>query len=519
MTHREVLEALSGLLLGVFVTVLSSTVVSTSLPRIIGDLGGGESAYTWVVTSTLLSMTVSTPIWGKFADLFSRKILVQVALSIFVVGSILAGLSQNVEMLIGFRVIQGLGAGGMMALVQVVMADMISARDRGRYMGIFGSVLAAAQVGGPLLGGLVTDALGWHYLFYVGVPLAVIALVVIQRTLHLPRARREVSIDYLGASLIAAGVATLLIWISLAGKQFAWSSGTTVLLVAIAIVALALAIVVEFRAKEPIIPPHLFRNRTLVFAVIASIAVGTAMIGTSVFLSQYMQLGRGETPTETGLLTIPMVLGVVISANLIGRIVSKTGTMKRWLILGTILLTTGLALLGTIDYRTNYALVGTYLLLLGLGVGMCMQNLVLAVQNTTALEDMGSASAAVAFFRTLGGAVGISLLGALLSSRTSQQIADGMARLGIHSPATGGEEGSIPDVSALPGPVRQVVEQAYGAGVAELFLVLSPAAAIAFFAVLAIREVPLGTKSGIEQTLERQAAEEDSAPARSSVDA
>src|ERR671913_257240 len=260
MSHRKVLEALSGLLLGLFVTILSSTVVSTSLPRIIADLGGGQSAFTWVITSTLLALTASTPIWGKLADLVDRKLLVQVALVIFVVGSALAGLAQTSGELIAFRVLQGVGAGGLTALAQVIMADLISPRERGRYAGYLGAVMAVGMVGGPLLGGVITDSvLGWRWNFYVGVPFAVLAFVVLQRTLHLPpRPRRKVSVDYLGAALIATGVSTLLIWISLAGHKFDWVSGWTALLVPAAIGALVLAVWVETRAAEPILPPHLF---------------------------------------------------------------------------------------------------------------------------------------------------------------------------------------------------------------------------------------------------------------------
>src|SRR3954454_7325403 len=261
MNHREVLEAMSGLLLGMFVTILSSTVVSAALPRIITDLHGGQSSFTWVVTSTLLALTVSTPILGKLADLVDRKLLVQVALSIYVVGSIFAGLSQSTGILIAFRVLQGLGAGGMTALTQVVLSDLVSPRERGRYMGYLGAVMGVGMVAGPLLGGVVTDGLGWRWCFYVGVPFAVAALVTLQRTLHLPHRRREARIDWPGVVLISAGVSLLLIWVSFAGTQFDWQSWQTAVMVPGSIVLLVAAVWVERRAPEPLIPLELFRHR------------------------------------------------------------------------------------------------------------------------------------------------------------------------------------------------------------------------------------------------------------------
>jgi EmrB/QacA subfamily drug resistance transporter len=504
MSHREVLEALSGLLLGLLVTILSSTVVTTSLPRIIADLGGGQSAFTWVVTSTLLALTASTPIWGKLADLVDRKLLVQVALVVFVVGSALAGLSRSSGELIAFRVLQGLGAGGLTALSQVIMADLVSPRERGRYAGYLGAVMAVGMVGGPLLGGVITDsALGWRWTFYVGVPFAVLALVVLQRTLHLPPRRREVSVDYLGAALIAAGVSTLLIWLSLAGHEFAWGSPWTAVLVPAALLLLVLAVWAESRAREPILPLHLFTDRTLVLSVVASTAVGVAMFGTSVFLSQYMQLSRGMSPTASGLLTLPMVVGLLVASIGIGQVVSRTGRYKRWMVLGTVLLTGGLALMGTVRYDTSFVALGLFMALLGLGVGMLMQNLVLVVQNTVRLQDMGAASAAVAFFRSLGGAVGVAALGALLAARVTSLVTEGLAERRIPAGGTGGQ---IPDLATLPVPVRTVVESAYGEGVADIFLAAAPLGLVALVAVLLLREVPLGTRSGIELARQDSAA-------------
>ncbi|MEU4397334.1 MDR family MFS transporter [Micromonospora orduensis] len=492
MTHRQILQALSGLLLGMFVAILSSTVVSNALPRIITELRGGQSAYTWVVTSALLATTATTPIWGKLADLTSKKLLVQISLGIYVLGSVLAGAAQGTTELIACRVLQGIGAGGLTALAQVIMATMIAPRERGRYSGYLGAVMAVGTIGGPLIGGVIVDTswLGWRWCFYVGVPFAIAALVVLQKTLHLPVVKRKAQIDWWGATLITAAVSVLLIWVSLAGGQFAWASWQSVVMVVGALVLAALAIRVETRAAEPMIPPRLFRNRTITLAVVASIAVGVGMFGASVFLGQYFQISRGQSPTMSGLMTLPMILGLLVSSTLSGRIITRTGRWKRFLVIGTALLTTGFALMGTLRADTSFTLLSVYMALVGVGLGMTMQNLVLAVQNTVGTHELGVASSTVAFFRSLGGAIGVSVLGAVLAHRVTGYTAEGLGRLGI-SASGSGSGGVLPDVHTLPGPIRAVVEGAYGHGAGDIFLAAAPFALIALIAVIFIKEVPL----------------------------
>lgn len=505
MTHRQVLEAMSGLLLGMFVSILSSTVVSTSLPRIVSDLGGTQASYTWVVTSTLLALTVSTPVWGKLADLFDRKLLVQLGLGIFVAGSLLAGLAQSTSWLIACRAIQGLGAGGLTALVQVILADLVSPRERGRYAGYLGAVFGVGTVAGPLLGGVITDGIGWRWCFYVPVPFAIAAFMALQRTLHLPRRRREVQIDYAGIVLIAGGISALLIWVSLAGTEYPWASWQTAALVALGLALLVAAVLNERRARQPLIPLRLFRDRTIVLAVIASIAVGVALFGTTVFLTQYMQIARGLSPTESGLLTIPLVFGLFTASTLIGRIVTRTGRYKKWMMLGAVLMTVGLGLMGTLDETTNLVELGFFMVLVGAGVGMMMQNLVLVVQNTVSQDDIGSGSSLIAFFRSLGGAIGVSALGALLATSASSSITEGLARIGVKLPG-GASSGQVPDVRDLPAPIAHIVEHAYGVGVGEIFLAAAPMGLIVLAALALMHEHPLGQRSGIELTRE-QAAE------------
>ncbi|MFC8624767.1 MFS transporter [Streptomyces anulatus] len=512
MTHRQIMEALTGLLLGMFVAILSSTVVSNALPEIISDLGGGQSAYTWVVTASLLAMTATTPLWGKLSDLFSKKLLVQIALIIYVLGSVVAGLSTSSGMLIACRVVQGIGVGGLSALAQIVMAAMIAPRERGRYSGYLGAVFAVATVGGPLLGGVITDTswMGWRWCFYVGVPFAIIALIVLQKTLKLPVVKREgVKVDWTGAFFISAAVSLLLVWVTFAGDKYDWLSWQSGVMVAGSVLLGLIFVLTESRAAEPIIPLRLFRNRTITLASIASLFVGIAMFAGTVFFSQYFQLARGKSPTMSGVMTIPMIAGLFLSSTISGQVITKTGRWKAWLVSGGFLVTAGLGMLGTIRYDTEYWHVAVYMFVMGLGIGMMMQNLVLATQNQVAPEDLGSASSVVTFFRSLGGAIGVSALGAVLGNRVTHYVKEGIADLGPEGAAfghggTGG--GGIPDLDKLPEPLRLVMEAAYGHGVGDVFLYAAPAALVAFVVTLFIKEVALKSSVATDAPAEAPAA-------------
>ena len=492
MSHREVLEALSGLLLAMFVAMLSSTVVTNALPRIVTDLHGSQTGYTWVVVATMLAMTATTPIWGKLADLFSKKLLVQLALVIYSAGSLIAALAPSMGVLIGARVVQGVGVGGLTALVQVVIATMVSPRERGRYSGYLGAVFAVATVSGPLIGGVIVDSpLGWRGTFFVGLPIAIAAFIVLQAKLHLPVVKREVSIDYVGATLIAGGVSILLIWVSLAGNQFAWASATTVLMVLTGLLVLAAAVYVEAKvAVEPIIPLRLFKDRTTALATAASVLIGVSMFGATVYLSEYFQNARGMSPTEAGLMSVAMVGGLLVSSIVTGKIISDTGVWKRYLVGGMALVVVGLVLLSTIDATTPLVEVGVFMAVLGVGLGATMQNLVLAVQNNTAQADMGAASSVVAFFRSLGGSIGVSALGALLSHQVATKLNAGLAAMGVD---TSHQSGSIPQLDSLPAPILALYETAFGEATGHLFLVAAPFAFLALVCVLFIKEVPLRT--------------------------
>ncbi|CAH0142472.1 Multidrug resistance protein 3 [Microbacterium sp. Bi98] len=510
---REVFTAISGLVVGMFVAVLSGTVVSTSMPVIIADLGGTQSQYTWVITASLLATAVSTPIWGKLADLVDRKILVQLSLIIFTVGTVIAGFSTDTNMLIAVRVIQGIGVGGLMSLVMIAVALIISPRERGKYMGVVGGIMALGTIGGPLLGGLLTDVWGWRSNFFVGVPFAILALVLLQFTLHLPKPQRDrkVSIDYFGIVLLAVGVSTLLIWVSMGGSQFDWDSSTSIMLAVTAGVAIAAFITVEFFVKEPIVPMSLFRNRTFTLSVIASIAIGVSMFATSVFLAQYFQLARGATPTESGLMTIPMIVGQMGASIIIGQLVSRFGKWKGWMLTGSVLTTIGVSLMATLRYDTPFPLVATYMFVLGAGLGMVMQNLTLIVQNDTAPQQLGAASSNVNFFRTIAGTIGVTVMGASLSTSVGNYISDALEGF---TPTTPDEidalkhlaSGDVPKVSQLPDTIRAIVEGAYGHGIADAFIIAIPLAVIAIIAIAFIRNKPLSTKNAAEQL--REQAEE-----------
>lgn len=503
MTHREVIQALSGLMLGMFVSILASTVVANALPTIIAELGGSQSVYTWIVTTELLAMTATVPLWGKMADLYSKKLLIQLSLGLFVVGSLIAGLAPNVEILLVSRIAQGIGAGGMSALAMIVMAAMIPPRELGRYSGLFGAVFGVATIAGPLIGGVLVDTswLGWRWCFLIGVPFSIAAIAMLQKTLHLPTVRREVKIDWLGALLITAGVSTLLIWSTLAGQHFAWASVETAAFVAGGVLLLVCAVLVESRAAEPIIPLGIFRHRTVSLTVVASVLVGIAMFGGTVFLSQYFQISLGKSPTVAGLMSLPMIFGLLVSSTVAGQMITKFGRWKIYLVAGAVVMTAGMLLLSTIGADTSVPLISVYMAVLGVGVGMLMQNLVLAAQNDVPATELGATTSALTFFRSMGGSIGVSALGAVLAAKVTS-----LATEKFGAAAASGGTAKVPDLATLPPEARAIFEDIYGTATAHLFMVGAPIALLAVIAVLFIKEKPLSTLSGDERAAQEQAA-------------
>ncbi len=505
MTHREILEVMAGLLAALFTALLSTTVVSTALPKIIADLGASTTAFSWVITTALLANAASTPIWGKLADLFNKKVLVQAAIVIFVAGSVLAGATPNIEVLLVARVIQGIGMGGLTALVVAIMGSIIPPRERGRYSGYMGAVMAVSMAGGPILGGVITDHIGWRWCFYISIPVAVAALILIQRTLHLPTTRnKEASIDWLGATLLTAGVSVLLIWVSFAGKNYAWLSASTAVYLVSGLALLVATVYVESRAKEPVIPLKIITEKTTGLAIIASIAVGVGMFGAMSFLGLYFQNSRGYSPTMAGVLTIPMVLGMLISSVASGQLITRTGNWKRYVVGGAVILVIGFALLSTIDHLTPIWQVQAYIAIMGFGIGALMQNLVLAVQNTVSVQNIGAASSSVAFFRTFGGAIGVSALGAVLTARVTELVKEGVVANHVRDPH-----------SPL---IREITNAAFGDATGRIFLVSTVCAIVTLIAVALLPNKPLRTTLDMESGTDAAAGESTGHDALTSTD-
>ena len=504
--HREIMQVFTGLLLALFVAMLSGTIVGNALPVIIADLGGNQLQYAWIVTAALLASTAATPIFGKLADLFDKKRLLLTAIALFSVGSLLAGLATSPGALIAFRAIQGVGMGAQMALVQVTIASIISPRERGRYNGYMGAVMAVATVSGPLIGGVIVDTpwLGWRWTYWSAIPFSVAAIWVLHHRLVVPPVpRRKPQIDYWGSALIVASVTVLLLWLSFVGTAFPWVSWQSGLMVGGAVIGTVVFVLVELRVPEPVVPMWIITERTTALSIVASFAVGVVMFAVPVFLGQYFQIGRGYGPAASGLLMVPMMLGVFLASTIAGRLVSRRGTWKRYVVGGIAIQASGVLLMATVGVATPLWLLAIYFVLIGVGQGASMQNLVLAVQNTVPLKDMGAASSAVAFFRSLGGAIGVQVLGAILSLRIATLTTERLREAGIAASAVA--DADELDVAALPDDVEEIVRSAYGDGMALIFLIMGVLAVIALLAAIAMRNstlrdtVDLQVKRAVEE--------------------
>ncbi|WP_228645376.1 MDR family MFS transporter [Microtetraspora sp. AC03309] len=500
-THREVMEILSGLLLALLTSMISTSVVGTALPTIVGELGG-QDQLSWVASATLLTMTVSTPLWGKLSDIFGRKLMFQTALALFVAASVVAGLSQNMGMLIAARAAQGLGAGGLSALTQVILGDVVEPRERGRYSGYVGAVFGVSTVAGPLLGGFIVDAswLGWRWCFYVCIPLAVIAFAVIQKVLRLDHEHRDARIDWWGAFTITGAATSFMLVLSLGGHEFDWNSPWTYGLCALGVVMILLAVVAERRAASPILPPRLFGNRTFVLASLASLLVGIAMFGAMIYLPQYLQIVKGMSPTDSGLMTLPMVVSLFLGSIVSGRIVTRTGRWKLFPVAGMVLVAVGLGLLSRLHVDSGYLVIGLDIAVFGVGLGLTMQMLILAAQNAAEPRDMASTTSGVSFFRSLGGAVGVAAYGAILTNKVKSEMTSLMTAAHIRPSGSGAtlSLGTPEAIGKLPDPIRVIVLEAFARGMQMVFLVGVPAALLGVVAVLFLREVPLRSSRGAQ---------------------
>jgi len=489
LERREITLIFVGLMLAMLMASLDQTIVSTALPTIVGELGGLEHL-SWVVTAYLLASTVSTPLYGKLGDLYGRKGVFQVAIVLFLIGSVLCGIAQNMTMLIAFRGIQGLGGGGLLVGAQAIIADVVSPRERGRYQGYFGAVFGASSVAGPLIGGFFTDHLTWRWVFYVNVPLGILALAVTTVVLRLPAGRVEHSIDYWGAAFLTAGVTSLVLLTTWAGTQYAWGSPEIVGLGIVTLVSLGLFVLAESRATEPILPLHLFRKRIFTVASAVGFILGLALFGTITYLPLFLQLVTGASATNSGLLLLPLMAGLLTSSIVSGQVISRSGRYRLFPIAGTALMCAGLLMLSRIDAATTQGAVSLDMVVLGLGLGMVMQVLVLAVQSSVERGDLGVATSAATFFRSVGGSVGTAIFGAVFTNRLTSNLAHDLPAQAL-SKLGGTLSGSPAAVRALPEAMRTGYVTAFADAVATVFLVGLPIGIGAFLLSLALPEVPL----------------------------
>jgi EmrB/QacA subfamily drug resistance transporter len=487
--RRNVLVVFTGLMLVLLMAALDQTIVSTALPTIVGDLGG-LSHISWVVTAYLLAQTAVTPIYGKLGDLYGRKIVLQVALVVFLIGSALCGAAQNLTELIVFRGVQGLGGGGLMVGTMAAIGDVVPPRDRGRYQGIFGAVFGLASVIGPLLGGLLTTSVSWRAIFYVNLPIGVLAFGVLAVTL--PSRRDEVHhrIDYLGAAVLAAALSVIVLLSTLGGTSYPWGSPTIIGLGVLAVVLVVAFVFLERRAAEPVLPPRLFRNRVFSVTSAIGLVVGFALFGSVTYLPLFLQVVLGASPTGSGLQILPLMGGLLITSITSGQIISRTGHYKPFPIAGTAIMVLGLILLSTMGPHTTRLIASAFMFVLGLGLGLVMQVLVLAVQNAVDYADLGVATSGATLFRSIGGSVGTAVLGSIFSNRLSAELASALPRSAAGSLGTGAGLNTAA-LKRLPAPLHADYLSAFTNALSTVFIVAAGVAAAAFLLSWALEERPL----------------------------
>ncbi len=481
-----------ALMLVMLLASLDQTIVSTALPTIVGEFGG-LAHLSWIVTAYLLATTIVTPLYGKLGDLFGRKIVLQAAILLFLVGSALCGLSQSMGQLIGFRALQGLGGGGLIVVTMAAIGDIFSPRERGRYQGVFGGIFGLSTVLGPLIGGFFVEHLSWRWIFYVNLPLGLVAVTIIGLAFTAPKPRRRPSIDIAGAALLAVTLTALILLTSLGGHVFAWGSPQALGLAAATVAGLAGFIVVERRSAEPILPLHLFGNRVFVIACAVGFIVGLAMFGSVTFMPMYLQVVKAVSPTMAGLALTPMMAGVLVTSIASGQIISRIGHYRPFPIVGTAVMTVGLFLLATLGVRTITWTAGGYMLVLGLGLGLVMQVLVLAVQNAVDYRDLGVATSGTTLFRSIGGSIGVSLFGAIFTATLTTNLA-GRLPAGAALPAATAPEA----IQALPAAVRTVYLEVFTAALHPVYLYAAAVGAVGFALTWFLKELPLRTAARAE---------------------
>ncbi|HET7327014.1 MAG TPA: MDR family MFS transporter [Nocardioidaceae bacterium] len=489
LSHRQILVVLGGLMAGMFLAALDQSVLGTALPAITSDLGGLDKL-SWVVTSYLLTSTAGVPLWGKISDLYGRRPMFQTAIIIFILGSMLSGVAQNIEQLIAFRAVQGLGGGGLFALALAIIGDVIPPRERGRYQGYFGVVFGTSSVLGPVLGGGFTEGPGWRWIFFINVPIGIAALVVTSMALKMPVVRRDHRIDYLGAATVVAAVTSLLLYTAWAGPDYGWGSATAIALLVAGAVLVGLFVLVESRASEPIIPLELFRDSVFSLSIVYTLITGFVMFGAFIFIPMYLQVVMGMSPTESGLAMLPMVVGIFSTSISAGQLMSRTGRYKVFPIAAAVVMVVALVTFGQLDSASPYWQAAIAMYLLGAGLGLQMQVLVTVVQNTVDRRHMGSATSSVTFFRQMGGSFGTAVFGAIITSRVAAHLGQLPGTAASAMPDTN----DLTAIRGLPPAIRERVIEAFSLSIGEAFLTGVPLMVVAFVVAWFIKERPLGAR-------------------------
>ncbi|OEJ96463.1 EmrB/QacA family drug resistance transporter [Streptomyces thermolilacinus SPC6] len=489
--RRTVLVPIGALLLGMLLAALDQTIVSTALPTIVSELGGMDHL-SWVVTAYMLASTAATPLWGKLGDQYGRKKLFQTAIVIFLLGSVLCGVAQDMPQLIAYRAVQGLGGGGLMVLSMAIVGDLVPPRDRGRYQGVFGAVFGATSVLGPLLGGVFTEHLTWRWVFYINVPVGIVALFVIAAALHIPVHRTPHRIDYAGTFLIASVATCLVLVASLGGTTWAWGDARIIGLAVLGVILLVLFVRVERRAAEPVLPLRLFRIRTFTLVSAISFVIGFAMFGAMTYLPTFLQVVQHVSPTMSGVHMLPMVAGMLLTSTVSGQIVSRTGRWKVFPVAGTAITTVGLLLLHRMETTSPTWEMSLYFFVFGAGLGLVMQVLVLVAQNAVGYEDLGVATSGATFFRSIGASFGVAVFGTIFTSRLTGKLEESLS--GQDLPPGAGPDAVAADpraIAELPPALRPPALEAYSTSITDVFLYASPIVLLAFAIAWLLREDPL----------------------------